>query len=145
MDVLYSNQEIAAVLERIAQLLEAQKANPHRVRAYRRAAGAIESHDTSIAHLIAAEGVRAIEALPGIGKSIASIIQEFAHSGRSRLLDWLEGEIPQSMIYGTPFFSTHAGGPVGETALFFRIPIAFNGPGLRPEPRQPHQADYAEK
>ena len=37
-----TNQEIAGGLDRVADLLEAQDANPYRVRAYRRAVGVIE-------------------------------------------------------------------------------------------------------
>lgn len=40
-----TNDEIAGVLERIADLLEVQEANLHRVRAYRTGAGSIRTAD----------------------------------------------------------------------------------------------------
>ena len=46
-----TNEDIADVLERVAELLEVQDANPYRVRAYRRAARVIERSEQSIAHL----------------------------------------------------------------------------------------------
>ena len=44
-----TNEEIADVLERVAELLEAQGANQYRVRAYRRVAQVIERSKKSIA------------------------------------------------------------------------------------------------
>jgi DNA polymerase/3'-5' exonuclease PolX len=46
-----TNEEIAEVLDRVAGLLEAQDANPYRVRAYRRAVRIIEDSKGSIGEL----------------------------------------------------------------------------------------------
>ncbi|MFN2203760.1 MAG: DUF72 domain-containing protein [Caldilineaceae bacterium] len=46
------NADIARVLDRIADLLEAQDANIHRVRAYRNAASRVSNADDSIADIV---------------------------------------------------------------------------------------------
>ena len=64
-----TNEDIADLLERIADLLEAQDANRFRVGAYRRAARIISAMNTSAAEMaVSGQGER-LEDLPDIGKS----------------------------------------------------------------------------
>jgi DNA polymerase (family 10) len=81
-----SNEEIADVLERIAELLEAQGAISYRVNAYRRAARLVENSEQSIAELADVRDGDTLEDLPDIGKSIAGSIRELVHTGRLGLL-----------------------------------------------------------
>ncbi|WP_428266062.1 helix-hairpin-helix domain-containing protein [Haliangium sp.] len=90
---MISDDEIATLLERVADLLEAQGANPFRVRAYRRAAVAVRSLVRPVAEILAAEGRAGLVRLPSIGVRLASTIEEIVHTGRLRLLDRLEGQI----------------------------------------------------
>lgn len=93
------NRDIADVLDRVADLLETQDANPFRVRAWRNGAKAARVADRSLAPLSRED----LEALPGIGKSLASAIHEFAHTGRLSMLDRLEGEVsPEDLITTVP-------------------------------------------
>lgn len=85
-----TNREIAQFLGRIAELLEAQDANPFRVRAYRDAAAVVNHHHQTFAAL--ADDLSALEALPKIGPNIARTIAEFVQCGHSSMLDRLEGE-----------------------------------------------------
>jgi DNA polymerase (family 10) len=94
------NAEIADVLERIADLLQAQDANRWRVRAYR-AAAAFLRDAPPVAETLAAEGRAGLERLPGIGRAIASQIEEYAHSGRLALLDRLEGQVSPEDLFTT--------------------------------------------
>jgi hypothetical protein len=87
------NQDLCARLERIADLLEVQHATPFRVGAYRRAAGTVADLPGPIADQFEAGGVNALERLPAIGHSIASLIREYVQSGRISLLERLEGSI----------------------------------------------------
>ena len=57
-----SNKEIAGVLEHIAELLEVQKANPHRIRAYRNGAMQIRKSKKELAE-IAEAGGRKLDAM----------------------------------------------------------------------------------
>jgi hypothetical protein len=63
-----SNTEIAALLEELAVLLQAQGSDPFRILAYRKAARVIRDREESVAAL--AGDRSALEALPAVGKSI---------------------------------------------------------------------------
>jgi hypothetical protein len=96
-----SNPEIADVLERVAELLEAQHANPFRVGAYRRAADFARSHPRPLVELLDEGGVEALDALPTIGPSIAAHVAELARRGGLTLLDRLEGEVSPEQLFAT--------------------------------------------
>ncbi len=85
------NQDIADMLERIADLLEAQERNPFRVRSYRNAARTVRRAEESVAEM-ARRDPKALEDLPNIGAGLAGLIAEYVESGRSELLDRLEGK-----------------------------------------------------
>jgi len=87
------NAEIAAVLERIAELLEIQDANPFRVRAYRDGAQTIRELDKPVAELVQQNRTKALTALPNIGDALAAIISDYVTFGNSDLLDELEAEM----------------------------------------------------
>ncbi len=61
-----SNKEIAGMLEHIAELLEVQEANPHRIRAYRRAAREARKSEKELAAIAESGGLEALQALPAI-------------------------------------------------------------------------------
>jgi hypothetical protein len=81
------------MLEQVAELLEAQHENPFRVGAYRRASVTLRELATPVSDLFACEGVSGLEALPGIGHSIASIVREYVRSGRISLLERMQGAV----------------------------------------------------
>jgi len=87
------NQEIARKLERIAELLELREDNPHRVRAYRKAARAVQGIEDSLQERFGKGGEDALREVPGVGKGISAVIGELLRSGRSRLLRDLEGDL----------------------------------------------------
>jgi putative hydrolase len=95
------NQELTLQLEQIAGLLDAQGASPFRVNAYRRAAGTVRESVEAMADLFAREGVQGLERLPGIGRSIASLIREYARSGRISLLERLAGAVSAEEVLAT--------------------------------------------
>jgi hypothetical protein len=98
---LPSNEEIAGVLERVADLLEVQHASVHRLRAYRVAARTIRSFDFVIAERVHEHGDASLEALPSIGRSLAALIREYVATGRLALLERLEGQISPSERFAT--------------------------------------------
>ena len=94
-----SNHEIAEVLERVASLLEAQQANPFRVRAYRNASQTVAYAKVPVASLVH-EPV-AMMALPGIGQHICSAIREYVATGHLHMLERLEGKISPEDLFKT--------------------------------------------
>jgi DNA polymerase (family X) len=98
-----SNQEIATVLGDIADLLEVQQANVHKVRAYRAAARYLNDRPDPIAPLVTSGDVLTLQALPYIGESIAAIIEEYVKTGKSQLLHRLQGEVaPEDLFEQVP-------------------------------------------
>ena len=93
------NAEIAAVLRRVAELLEAQDAEVFRVRAYRAAARTVAGADVPFSSLV--HEPEAIKAFSGIGDSIARAIQEYVATGHLRMLDRLEGQISPEDLFTT--------------------------------------------
>ena len=83
-----SNSEIADVLQRIASLLEAQDANPHRVRAYRSGASTVRNLDRPVTEIVLEQGDgEALRDLPDIGEGLARIIERYVRTGRSGVLE----------------------------------------------------------
>lgn len=93
MNTTIENTEIAARLDRCADLLEAQRADANRVRAYRTAANSVRGYPGSVATLARDGGPAALEALHGVGKGIAAAIDQLVRTGRWAMLDRLEGEV----------------------------------------------------
>jgi len=96
-----TNGEIADVLERVADLLEAQEANRYRIRAYRTAAAAIRQQYTQLAQILREGGVEAVDALPTIGPTIAAHVAELVHRRDLTLLERLEGEVSPERLLAT--------------------------------------------
>ena len=94
-----SNAEIAGLLERIADLLEVQDANPHRVRAYRNAARSTRDVQQPLAELAEQGDGQALQEIPDIGSGLAGLIVEFVHSGRSSLLERLQAEVTPVKLF----------------------------------------------
>ncbi len=91
------NTDIARIFNDVADLLEITGANVFRVRAYRNAAGTVESLSTPIASL-AVGGPQALEHLPGIGKDLAGKICEVVDTGQLTLLTELIRELPETLV-----------------------------------------------
>jgi DNA polymerase (family X) len=90
------NTDIATTFNRLADLLEIQGANPFRIRAYRNAARTLEGLPQSVVSLLA-KG-QDLSQLPGIGKDLAGKIQEMVKTGKLRLLEEVQGQIPAGLV-----------------------------------------------
>jgi len=89
------NPEIAALFERIADLLEIQGENVFKVNAYRRAAENIRETGRPLAE-IRAEG--SLRQVPGVGEAIAEKIEELLDTGKLGFYERLGGEVPESLL-----------------------------------------------
>ena len=94
-----TNEEIAALLERIGQLLETKESNPYRVRAYLSAAATVRGEDNPVAELAGDHAM--LTRLPGIGDSLAALVSEYVETGTSALLRELEGTTDPGAVFDT--------------------------------------------
>jgi putative hydrolase len=88
-----TNQRIAERLREASDLLGQQGANPFRVSAYRKAADTVAGLSEGIDTLFSREGADGLEALPNIGRGIASAIAELLRTGRWSQLEHLRGSL----------------------------------------------------
>jgi len=97
------NAQCADRLREAADLLEAQRANPFRVSAYRKAAGTVLNLPEDVAALAARNGLPGLEALPSIGRGIAAALLEMTRTGRWIQLERLRGNAdPVQLLTAVP-------------------------------------------
>ncbi len=111
------NIEIARLFNEIADFLEVKDENPFRVRAYRRAAQAVEGLSEDIAAVV---GRGALLDVPGIGKDLAAKIQEYLTQGKIGHLEDLRKEIPAGVI---DLMGIHGVGPKTAKHLYEQVGV----------------------
>jgi DNA polymerase (family 10) len=88
------NQQIAAIFRSMAERLSSQRANPYRVRAYRKAADTIEALEEDISAVAARQ---ALEDIEGIGKDLAEKVEEFLRTGTIQSYESLRTPLPDAV------------------------------------------------
>jgi DNA polymerase (family 10) len=88
-----TNGEIARILREIAILLDMEGVQ-FKPRAYEKVAYAVEALDQPLSELYQKEGVKAIEAIPGVGKAIGEKIVTLIETGRLPYYEELKQKIP---------------------------------------------------
>jgi len=83
------NRRIAERLLEAARLLEGQGASHYRVSAFRAAARGVLAHPRALQAVFEAGGVKALDAIPGVGPGIAAAIAEMLATGHWHLLEAL--------------------------------------------------------
>ncbi len=106
------NVEIANLFNEIADFLEIKDENPFRIRAYRRAAQAVEGLAEDIGAIAERGGLLEV---PGIGKDLAAKIQEYLATGEIEYLEGLRKEIPAGVI---ELMGIHGVGPKTAKLLY---------------------------
>jgi hypothetical protein len=97
------NARCADRLREAADLLHAQGANPFRVSAYRKAADTIVGLPEELTAIIERQGVPGLEALPNVGRGIASALLEMTRTGRWTQLERLRGSAdPVQLLTSVP-------------------------------------------
>jgi DNA polymerase (family X) len=89
------NGEVAELLDRLADLLEIEGANPFRVRAYRGAARTVRDLPQSLAGLVAEE--KDLAELPGVGRDLAEKLVGIVESGRFPALEEARARVPAGL------------------------------------------------
>jgi hypothetical protein len=95
------NQSIAERLDEIAAVLNAQRANPYRIAAYRRAAAELRRLPVSVSTLLDAEGIAGLDRLPHIGPSLARTIRDIVVHGFSPMLERLRGATDPIRVFAS--------------------------------------------
>lgn len=95
-NAVLNNAEIADRLSALAQMLTLEKANPYKVRAYRRAAAVIRGMGESVDELVRGGGD--LTAFPGIGAAIAGAIAEIVQTGSLKSLEKLRANSSPELI-----------------------------------------------
>jgi DNA polymerase (family 10) len=84
----------------MAERLSAQRANPYRVRAYRKAADTIEALEEDLADVAARQ---TLEDIDGIGRDLADKIEEFLRTGAIQAYETLRTPLPEAVKAWTQF------------------------------------------
>ncbi len=97
------NLKVAALLDRAGNLLDAQRANPFRARAYHAGAQSVRLLEQPVREIAEREGRAGLERIPHVGQGIARAILEIAGSGQLRMLDRLQGDMcPEDLLCSVP-------------------------------------------
>ncbi len=93
-----TNQDIADVFRRLANLLELREDDPFRIRSYRTAAETIEDWPKPLAEIAAEGDGAALRELPGIGAAISQKILDLLATGTFKTYEDLTAEIPDTVL-----------------------------------------------
>ena len=97
------NDSIARCLEDVAELLQAQGANPFRVQAYRKAAATVRGLGRPVAEVYRDGGDEGLRELPGIGDRLGAGLRSLILTGRLPMLERLRGEMdPVALLQSVP-------------------------------------------
>ena len=91
------NSSIAESFDIMADLLEITGENPFRIRAYRNAARTVRSMPSDIGEMVKKNNIE-LSSYPGIGKDLASKIEELYTTGHLAVLDRLEKKISPELV-----------------------------------------------
>jgi DNA polymerase (family 10) len=89
------NADVAAMLNRVADLLEIRGENFFKIRAYREAVRQLDNLTTEVADLIKDGRLKDV---PGIGEAIEKKIVEYVTTGQLEFLTRLEAEVPPALL-----------------------------------------------
>ena len=98
------NKKIAKIFYETAEFLEI-KGTPFKPQAYRRAAKVLENLENDISDAYKQKGIKGIEAIPAVGKSIAQKIEEYLMKGKIKYYEELKKETAIRQIV-TYYFKT---------------------------------------
>jgi hypothetical protein len=96
-----TNRFVADQLVALADLLEMQGGAPFRVRAYRSAADTVAGLGTDVGTILAEQGTTGLDALPGVGPSIAAAIREIVETGSLSRIGRLRGTLDAEAVFRT--------------------------------------------
>ena len=112
-----SRDEIAAVLDEIALLMEIKGENPFKTRAYRNGAEIVRNFQGEIVAMAAADN---LEGIAGIGKALQQKLHELASTGKLEFHQNLRAEFPPGLF---DLFGIQGLGPKKVRALYDKLNV----------------------
>lgn len=94
---LWSNQEIAALLKRIGDILAIQGENRFKIIAYQRAADVIEHSSRGVQELWAGDAAN-LRAIDGVGEAIADKLDELFRVGQMSYYEKIRAQLPEGLV-----------------------------------------------
>ncbi len=111
-----NNRELAVLFRDMAQLLGEQDADGFRIRAYLRGAETLEALAEPVSLIFERAGLEGLDALPGIGKGLASAIAEILITGSWQRLERLRGNPdPERLFQRVPGIGPQLAGSIHDT------------------------------
>lgn len=93
-----TNAEIAQRFRHLADLMEIRGDEHFRIRSYREAAETIGQWLTPLSRIAADDGVKGLQAIPGVGKAISAKIMDLLTSGTFPAWERLTAETPVTVL-----------------------------------------------
>src|SRR3712207_2544452 len=91
----FSNREVAAELNLVADILQILNANRFRVIAFQNAAEAIRTLGQDINALYARDE---LDSIPGVGKGICDALNEMLATGKVKDFEQLKAQVPEGVV-----------------------------------------------
>lgn len=113
-----TRENLAAVLEEIALLLELKNENPFKIRAYRQGAETVRNYDGEIVELAKNNQLTGIK---GIGEALRDKLHELASTGKLEFHEKLRSEFPSGIF---ELFDVQGLGPKKVKALYEALAIS---------------------
>jgi DNA polymerase (family X) len=107
-----TREDMAAVLDEIARLMELKDENPFKVRAYRQGAETVRNYDGEI---VALAEKNELSGIKGIGEALRDKLHELASTGRLEFHEKLRAEFPAGLF---ELFDLQGLGPKKVKALY---------------------------
>ncbi|MGA2214036.1 MAG: DNA polymerase/3'-5' exonuclease PolX [Bryobacteraceae bacterium] len=114
------NREFARVLAETADLMEIAGEDGFRIRSYRNAASAIEGFPERVDDILA-NPERKVTEIPGVGKGLASVLEELAKRGSFEKRDTLLAQFPPTLL---DLFKIQGLGPKGIALVYQHYKVA---------------------
>lgn len=90
------NQKVSEILFQISEYLAMQNV-PFKPRAYEKAAEAVQSLEEDLEEIYKRGGLKTLKEIPGVGASIAELIEEFIQTGKVKKYEQLQKRTPVNL------------------------------------------------
>lgn len=114
------NREFARLLAETADLMEIGGEDGFRIRSYRNAASAIEGYPERVTDILA-DPERKVTEIPGVGKGLASVIEELSKRGSFEKRDALLAQFPPTLL---DLLKIQGLGPKGIALVYEHLKVA---------------------